>query len=254
MSVRWWMVLALTLAACANGATDPTNGQGSTSGDPLSGSSGGDTGGSGGGVQACAQNTAITQLPGCGTSSDTIDVHAGCQPNVDGALHMEEWQDGACLTSANGDMTVYVKYAGETLYLAAATIPSCNCPMVFAFDPDGAATLDGDEFEIHLFDDPFSGSGDRFDSIYRQGAWTGGSAPSDITTVCPTPAPRAPNSITYEWAIPFSALGITPGSPHAFKLAIDHKGKDWPSTLAPDSLGNLDVSQGGTLMSSTNWQ
>jgi len=254
---RWALVCVFTLSACAGGASsDPSSGAGGTTGDtPLASTTGGGNGGtSAGSVPICGQNTAITQLPGCGNSADTIDVPAGCQPNVDGALHVEEWQDGACFTTDNGDMTVFVKYAGDTLYMATATVPSCGCPMTFAFDPDGMGALDGDEFAIHLFDDPFSGSGDRFDTIYQGNSWTGGSAPNGITTVCPTPAPRAPNAITYEWSIPLSALGITPGNAHTFKLAIGHGGKDWPSTLAADSSGNLDASKGGTLSSSNNWQ
>ncbi len=150
-------------------------------------------------------------------------------------------------------MTIYVKYSGSTFYMAFSTIPSCGCGMGFAFDPDDGSALDGDEFSVGVFDDPFSANGDRFDSVYTNNAWASGSAPAGIVTACPSPAPQPPNAIPYEWSMPFSALGITAGSPHTFKMAIYHSGQSWPPGITPDSTGHIDPTQGGSLSSSSNW-
>ncbi len=185
------------------------------------------------------------------------DVPVGCAPSVDGTLHLDEWQDAACFTvtgtgAASPDMAVYVKYAGDSVYMATIGVPTCGCAMPFVFDPDGNTGLDGDEYAVSVFDDPFMTNGDRADFVIQGGMFVSGMAPAGIVTMCPG---NMPNPIVYEWKLPFTALGITPGSPHTYRMAIVHAMAKWPDTLTLNASGVPDdPSTWGPLSSSTNWQ
>jgi hypothetical protein len=245
-----------TSSSGSGGSTGGATTSGSTSG---SGSSGGTTttgGTTGGGVQACDTTGAeITDLPGCSVNtSGTLDVRAGCIPQVDGRLHLAEWSDAQCLQVWD-DLTFAFKYAGSNLYIAAAGQPTCGCGMQFEFDPDGTSALDGDEFSIQLFDDPFNANGDRNDFTVQGGAFALGTAPAGIVTSCPCDGTNPPSPDRFEWKIPLTALGITPGTAHTFRFAFVHDHGTWPTSLTVGAAGfALNPGDWGQLSSSTNWQ
>jgi hypothetical protein len=192
--------------------------------------------------------SAITALPTCtGGATTSVTVPLGCTPTVDGTLHAEEWTDGACFTLAGGDDTVYLKHDATNVYLAFSATPACGCPMAFMFDPDGTTTS-GDEFALGLFDDPFGTDGDRFDQTLTGTTWATGAAPAGIVTKCPG---SQPSPIPYEISLPYSALGITAGGTHTFRLAIQHVTLGWPSAVA-GSTQSTDPSTWGTI-SATPW-
>jgi hypothetical protein len=204
---------------------------------------------------ACATVTPIARLPACsagGTSN--INVVAGCAPNVDGTLHMEEWSDATCFDIGTGGDVVYAKYAGDAVYLAFSATPACGCGMSFAFDPSGGTTLATGDFVINVFDDPFMTNGDRGDYVVSGSMWTMGTAPTGIVTACPG---NQPNPINYEFKLPFSALGITAGTAHTFRFAVDHpNGGSWPPGLTEPAGSTLpnNPANWGQLSSSSNWR
>ena len=174
----------------------------------------------------------ITSLPACGApAATTVTVPVGCTPTVDGTLHADEWQDGACFELSTGGDTVYVKHDATKVYLAFSGLPACGCPMNFMFDPDGTTTS-GDEFALNLFDDPFQPDGDRADWKLTGSTWVAGTAPAGIVTRCPG---NQPSPIRYEVALPYAALGIVAGASHTFRLAIQHVSTGWPAAVAGGS-------------------
>jgi hypothetical protein len=201
---------------------------------------------------ACATGDAeITTLPSCTADPSSVDVPAGCTPNVDGTLHADEWKDSACFVVAGGDTTVNMKFANGDLYMATSGVPSCGCPIRVQFDPDGNSAADGDEYAVGVFDDPFGKDGDRGDLVLQNGAFVTGTAPAGIVTACPG---SNPNPIRYEWKIPFAALGISAGKAHSFRMAIVHAAKHWPDGLVVDASDNAgDPANWGTIQSSANW-
>ncbi len=202
---------------------------------------------------ACVQDpTELDMLATC-TAADTatLDVHAGCEPTVDGHLHAAEWDDATCFTVDGGDMTATIKYAGDFLYLATSGQPTCGCGMPFAFDPDGSGASDDDEFALSVFDDPFNVNGDRVEFRLTGGTWAAGAAPAGIDVLCPEPQATP---IRYEWKIPLATLGISPGQPHTFRLAVIHADAHWPTGLAVDAGFSTDVTTWGELSSSSDWQ
>jgi hypothetical protein len=203
---------------------------------------------------ACVGTSMLARLPACGASATaSLEIPAGCAPAIDGTLHQEEWADATCFTLGGGGDTVYAKYAAGSVYLAFSATPACGCGMSFVFDPDGGTSLDGDEFALALFDDPFGTDGDRVDSVVSGGAWVSGHAPAGIVTRCPG---SQPSPINYEIVVPFAALGITPGTPHTFKLAVDHPNAGfWPAAATYPTGSNLPLqpSNWGQL-SSASWR
>jgi hypothetical protein len=146
-------------------------------------------------------------------------------------------------------MQVYVKYAGDSFYMATIGNPTCGCGMQFNFLPSGGATIGADEFSISVFDDPFQKDGDRSDLKIAGGAFAKGTAPAGIVTACPG---GQPSPVPYEWKIPLTALGVTPGASHAFRMSIVHAGAKWPSGLTLNaSQVPADASTWGTLSSGT---
>ncbi len=227
----------------------------------LVGTSPGDAGGTSDltdtGLNCLGGGAEITQVPACATAgmNSTVDVPSGCAPTVDGALHMNEWSDGACFVAGHPDgaLTIRMKYAGDSFYMAVSGSPTCGCGMPFHFDPDGGTTLDGDEFIISLADDPITTNGDRADLIARNGAFTLGAAPAGILTAGP---PNMPSPVRSEWRIPLSVLGITPGHPHTFRFGVNHNGQMWPGTLRLDQMGQFSTKPDtwGQVSSSTSWK
>src|SRR5262249_26731811 len=68
-----------------------------------------------------------------GTAMQQNNVVHGCAPTVDGTLHLDEWQDAACFMAGGQDMAVYMKYAGDSVYMATIGNPTCGCGMPFYF-------------------------------------------------------------------------------------------------------------------------
>ncbi|MHB8421071.1 MAG: DOMON domain-containing protein [Myxococcales bacterium] len=269
----------LLLAACSgpgsggtatgSSGTAGTSGDHGTSGGSSSGASGGSStsgggsgstssGGSGG---ACAQGTSLATLPACTASaSTTVTVPAGCVPTVDGSYHEGEWGDAACVTV--GTDPVYLKYASETLYLAWPMTPACGCPAQLAFNVDGAQSLDGHQFALGIFDDPAGTNGsDSFESASQAGGWNQSSSVAAGIAIG-NPSANGNATVTYELAIPFSQLGLTPGQAHAVGFGVVHANPAqssndiWPAgltvpqgTYLPDNPSNW-----GQLSSSANWQ
>ena len=240
--------LMFTFAACGIAACGGSSGKTVDSG-------GGGSDGSGGNTGACAQTTSIARLPACSAAATAqVQLAAGCTPTVDGTLHQEEWSDATCFSIGTGGDVVYAKYAGDAVYLAFSATPACGCGMAFAFDPDGGTTLDGDEFAVDVFDDPFSTTGDRGDAVVSGGTWTMGTAPSGIVTACPG---NQPSPVNYEFKVPFAALGLTAGSAHTFRFAVNHpNGGSWPAGLTEASGSTLpdNPSNWGQVSSSAKWQ
>ena len=194
----------------------------------------------------------ITALPACAAAPSTsVNVPSGCVPNVDGTIHADEWSDAACFNLSKGG-AAYVKYAAGNLYLT-YVVPPMSAAAAFAFDPDGGTTFDGDEFIVAVYGDPFASNGDEFGISRVNGQWMTGTTPNPAIVVrCP---PNQPNPPTYEWKIPMSVLGVTPGQPHAFRFAINDATNLWPAGLTVDATGlPLDPSNWGQLSSSANWQ
>jgi hypothetical protein len=194
----------------------------------------------------------VTALPACNAAPTTmVNVPSGCIPTVDGTFHTDEWSDAACFKLTKGD-AAFVKYAEDNLYLA-YVVPPMAGGAPFAFDPDGGTTFEGDEFIIGVFGDPFSNNGDEFGISRVNGMWKNGTTPDPAIIVrCP---PNQPNPPTYEWKIPLSKLGATPGQAHSFRFALIDAGDLWPAglTLDAQNLPN-DPSNWGVLSSSSNWQ
>jgi hypothetical protein len=236
--------------SAATGSASGTSGTVSTT---ATGSSGATTSaGTGGAAPGACPGTGaeITTLPACtSNTTSTVNVVRGCEPTIDGTLHADEWADGTCFTA--GDMTVVAKYAGDALYLAASGMPSCGCPMRFYFDPDGSSAAPNDEFAIGVFDDPFNKDGDRADFVYQGGKYVQGTAPAGIVTACPG---MQPIPIRYEIKIPFTAIGVTAGSPRNVGLAFVHAAAKWPAGLALDATGApTDVTSWG-ILGSSSWK
>jgi hypothetical protein len=170
---------------------------------------------------------------------------------VDGTFHTDEWSDAACFTLTKGD-AAFVKYAEGNLYLAYVVPPMAGAAP-FAFDPDGGTTFDNDEFIISVFGDPFANNGDEAGFARTNGMWKVGTTPDpSIIVRCP---PNQPNPPTYEWKIPLSKLGATPGQAHSFRFALVDAGSLWPAGLTLDAQGlPNDPSNWGVLSSSANWQ
>jgi hypothetical protein len=220
------------------------------------GSSGGSPGPDGAGNAGnCAQTTSIARLPACASgATTTFALASGCTPTSDGTLHQEEWSDAACIDVGTGGDVIYAKYAGNDLYMAFSATPACGCGMAFSFDPDGHTAFDGDEFTIDVFDDPFMPDGDRGDFVMQGGNWVSGTAPSGITSACPG---HDPTPVNYELTVPFSALGITVGTPHTFRFAMNHPhGGTWPSGASiPQAMTiPVDPSTWGEVSSAHNWR
>jgi hypothetical protein len=159
----------VTLSACSSGSSTTTTGSGggttSTTGSTTSTGATGAGGGSGG---TCTMG-AVVKLPPCTKPATTsVDVPRGCAPTVDGAYHDGEWSDATCITL--GSDPIYLKYSGDTLYLAWPMTPSCGCPAQLAFNEDGAPTLDGMQFDLGIFDDPFTTTGDANEFVSTSGA------------------------------------------------------------------------------------
>ena len=249
--------------AVAGSGGAPTAGSGGSAGGAVAGSGGASTAGSGGsgpsggsspGTTCAADATEITTLPACSSpDSSMVSVGPGCGPTVDGTLHAAEWVDSTCFVVGAGDMTVDIKYAGDTLYLSTSGKPSCGCPMLFQFDPDGGATVDGDEFALGLFDDPGGMDGDRFDVVVQGGKFKMGTAPAGIVTRVQG---MTSMNVHYEISIPLAALGITPGTAHTFGFGILHAAVGWPTSLTPDAGVNYssNVAAYGRISSPSNWQ
>ena len=205
------------------------------------------------GQAACAATTAIPRLPACSAAAtSSVQVNAGCTPSVDGTLHQEEWADATCFNLGTGGDVMYAKYSAGAVYLAFSATPSCGCGMAFSFDPDGGTTLDGDEFTVDVFDDPFSTNGDRGDFVVQGGAWTMGTAPAGVVAMCPG---SNPNPINYEFKVPFSAVGITAGSAHTFRFAANHpNGGSWPAGVTtPSGMTIPDNPSNWGQLSSSSW-
>jgi hypothetical protein len=258
MRMLWTLLVAGSVACSGGGGTSDAGGDASPV-DSAASDGGGNDGAGGDGASDAAPSTACTQtgaalsVGGCQAAAmQNGDVPKGCAPSVDGALHLDEWQDSACFVAGGGDMTVYVKYAGDSFYMATIGNPTCGCTMDFAFDPDGATTLDGDEFVVKVFDDPFGTDGDRSDWAIQGGSYVAKAAPAGIVTACPG---NTPTPIGYEWKVPLADLAVQPGASHTFRLALVHAQAKWPSalTLNGSSVPN-DPSSWGTLSSNAAWQ
>jgi hypothetical protein len=198
----------------------------------------------------CSNVGANIALGSCQASAiqDGI-VPGGCAPTVDGSPHLSEWKDAACFTVGTGDMRVYVKYAGDAVYLASIGNPTCGCPMQFNFLPGGGTTLGPTQFTTAVFDDPANPDGDRTDMRISGGAYVQSTAPAGIVTACPS---GQPTPMTYEWKIPFAAVHLTAGAAGTFRLAILHAAASWPDGLTTNAGGVPDdPATWGTLTSKT---
>jgi hypothetical protein len=231
---------ALLFVACGGGKATSTGTGGATSssssgthmgGAAATSSSGvGGTAGAGGsgGPSPCAGGgTEIQSLPTCATAdTKLVTVPGGCTPTVDGALHAAEWADGACFNvMGTGSMVVVVKYSGDSLYMATSGPPTCGCPMQFYFEP-----LGGQNFGVQVFDDPVGKDGDRSDfTLTSTGLMLAPMPDPSIVTACPG---NMPTPVRYEWQIPLTKLGVPPGLPGQFQMAITHSGTNWPTGLA----------------------
>ncbi len=160
-----------TTTASGSATTTASGSATTTASSSSSGSTGATTGG------PCALGSSLTTLPACSAAAGgTLVVPWGCAPTVDGAYATGEWADAACITVGNDP--VYLKYSGTNLYLAWPMTPACGCPAQLAFNVDGSATLDGNQFDLGIFDDPGSASGDSSEFTSQGGAWTASAAVS----------------------------------------------------------------------------
>ncbi len=250
--MRHLATAALFLFACSDSKYSPI------SGDLGHADSGHTDGGGAAGDMAKAQavpcstnGTEITTLPTCSQpAGNTLVVSPGCIPNVDGTLHDSEWSDGSCFVVGDGDMTVVMKYAGDSIYMATSGQPTCGCGMPFYFDPDGSGAANGNEFLWVVFDDPFNTDGDHSTQVLMNGAWVNGNAPAGIESMCPG---NQPTPVRYEWKIPLAAVAASPGASHSWRFAINHNSQVWPSTLEPTS-PSTDPTTWGTISSANDWQ
>ncbi len=229
--------LASTLIGCGS---DPgsSSGGGSTSTSTVTATGAGGAGGgtatsssttstgSGGPSAACDMTgTAVLAIPACASAaSKAITVPKGCEPKVDGVFRPGEWSDGACFNVAAGDLVVTMKYANDSLYIGMSGKPTCGCPMGFYFSPEK-----GKSFVISLFDDPFKTDGDRSDYTLDSTGSKPAATNKTIKIIGPAPSP---DPVSYEWQIPYSALGIQKGGADSFKMAIIHSAAAWPEGLA----------------------
>jgi hypothetical protein len=239
---------ALFVAGCGDSGTSGSGGQAPTSSTTATGSMTTSTG-TGMPQQCSGTGAEITDLPACASNtSSPVTVPRGCEPGADGVLHADEWADGACFTA--GDMTIVAKYGNDALFLAVSGQPTCGCPMGFYFNPDGTAALSGDEFALGLFDDPFGMDGDRTDFKLTGGVWSMTTQNMAISTRCPG---NQPTPVRYEISLPFSTIGVTPGSAHDLGFAFVHAGVKWPAGLTVDMMaqGPIDPSNWGKLSSAT---
>jgi hypothetical protein len=153
-----------------------------------------------------------------------------------------------------GSDSVYVKYAASTLYLAWPMHPSCGCPAQVAFNTTAATTLDGHQFDLGIFDDPFNAMGDATEFTSQAGGWT--QAPAIAAGIVIANPPNQPTPVTYELAIPFSQLGLTPDTPQTIGLGINHSANGvWPAGLTTPTGMILpgNPADWGKLTSSTFW-
>ena len=195
-----------------------------------------------------------TTLPACTKPvTSSIEVPSGCAPTVDGVYHEGEWSDATCVLV--GSDPVYLKFSGETLYLAWPMTPTCGCPAQLAFNTDAAQTLDGKQFDLGIFDDPGSATGDSSEYLSTGGAWVASSSvASGIVIANP---PNSPPLVTYELAVPFSSLGITAGQAKTVGFAVNHPMSGlWPSglTVPTGMYQPATPSNWGKLTSSVDWQ
>jgi hypothetical protein len=248
-------LLSVISLASACGSSSPGGGGASgttgSSGTTGAGGNGGSSGQAGGGGHAspCTLGATTTTLPACAAPGATsINVPSGCAPTVDGTYQSGEWGDAACITV--GQDPVYVKYAGSVVYLAWPMKPTCGCPAHLAFNANGATSLDGHQFDLGIFDDPFTATGDANEFMSTTGSWNTTARPvaAGITIANP---PMTPN---YELAIPFSQLGITAGQNQSVGFAVTHSMAVWPAGLTATSNLPSDPSKWGKLTSSASWQ
>jgi hypothetical protein len=257
---RWVLLGVLATSACGGAAAKPTDGGSTTGSGGMGGSGSGTGGGSGGGSQggagtsggACAASgPTLTSLPACPAAATTsVNVPSGCAPTVDGTYHAGEWSDAACF--GIGTDPVYVKYSGTTLYLAWPMKPTCGCGAQLAFNKTAATSLDGNQFDLSIVDDPFSTTGDAAELTSQGGSWKQ-SPGIDPGIVIANPAMQT----TYELAIPFSELGITAGQAHTVGLGVSHSlGGVWPAALTtPTGMPQpSNPSDWGKLTSSASWR
>jgi hypothetical protein len=240
---------AASSSSTTTGASSSATGAGSGAG-TTGGASAGTTGGAG---VSCTLGASIA-LPACSSSPNaTLEVPAGCKPTVDGTYQAGEWTDAACVTI--GSDPVYVKYSGSTVYFAWSMTPSCGCTAQMVFNPNGSTTLDGTQFDLGIFDDPFGSDGDANQIDSTNGDWgTPGSVSPGILIRNP---PNGPATVTYELAVPFSKLGLTAGKQRSIGFGLYHTDNgQWPAGLTIPDQGSYpsDPTQWGQLTSSANWQ
>jgi hypothetical protein len=182
--------------------------------------------GSGGPSMACVMTgMAVTEIPACAAAATkAITVPKGCEPAIDGVFRDGEWSDGACFNVAAGDLVVTMKYANDALYLGMSGPPTCGCGMGFYFSPEN-----GKNFVISLADDPFGTDGDRSDLVLDATGLKPGTVDKSITIHGPG---NQPMPVSFEWKIPYAALGIQKGGADSFKMAIVHSSASWPEGLA----------------------
>jgi hypothetical protein len=168
---------------------------------------------------------AITALPACASAPAlAITVPKGCEPAIDGVLYDDEWTDGACFNVAAGDLVVTMKYANDALYMAVSGPPTCGCGIGFYFSPEN-----GKNFVVSLADDPFGTDGDRSDLVLDATGLKPGTVDKSIIVHGPG---NQPVPVSFEWKIPYAALGIQKGGADSFKMAITHSSATWPEGLA----------------------
>lgn len=250
--VLCFSIITLTACSSASPATSTTSGSGGSTG--TSSSTTGSTTGAGGSTSgACTLGATATTLPACTKpAASTIDVPSGCQPTVDGTYHEGEWSDATCVTV--GTDPVDLKFSGDTLYLAWPMTPACGCPAQVAFSTDGAQALDGKQFDLGIFDDPSSASGDSSEFVSQSGAW--GSSSTVASGIVIANPPSSPPLVTYELAIPFSQLGITAGQAKTVGLALNHPMSGvWPTglTVPTGMYQPATPSDWGKLTSAADW-
>jgi hypothetical protein len=159
-----------------------------------------------------------------------VTVPRGCAPTVDGVLHDLEWNDGACFNvSGSGAVVVVVKYAVESLYMAISGPSTCSCPIAFYFEP-----LGGQNFVVAVLDDPTAPDGNRADYTLTGAGLTSATMAPSIVTACSKTTAMPPGYVC-EWKIPLAKLGVPPGLPGQFQMAITHADSSWPTGLAVDA-------------------
>jgi hypothetical protein len=130
--------------------------------------------------------------------------------------------------------------------------PTCGCAAQLAFNRTAAVSLDGNQLDLGIFDDPFSTGGDANEFVSQAGGWMQSFA-IDPGIVVANPSMKT----TYELAIPFSELGITAGQAHAVGFGISHSLSGvWPLGLTtPAGMPQpSNPSDWGKLTSPANWR